>query len=231
MARQTMSRERIPGLSVALVDSHGPIWEAGFGFADDARKVPVDSNTMFSIQSMSKTFAGVGVLTAVRDRILDLDVPIEEYLPGFRIQSIFEERPQERMTLRHLLTHTAGFTHEAPVGNNYDPAEPTFEEHVASIQDTWLMFRVGERYGYSNLGIDLAGFILQKASGKSYSDYIQEEVLAPLGMSRTTLDPDIIRSAPNRAIGHQVGVSQCPSSRPWPRQVASIPPRTTWARS
>ncbi|MGA2976140.1 MAG: serine hydrolase domain-containing protein [Spirochaetia bacterium] len=210
MTRDTMARSRIPGLSIVLASSKGIIWEAGFGYADDARSIPVDPQTMFSIQSMSKTFTALGVLTAVRDKKLDLDSPISRYLPGFRVQSIFEDHPENRITLRHLLTHTAGFTHEAPRGNNYSPEEPSFDEHAASIEDTWLMFRVGERYSYSNLGIDLAGYAVEKATGRPFVDYMKEEVFQPLSLSRTTMDPAFIKSETNRATGHQRGCKNLP---------------------
>jgi CubicO group peptidase (beta-lactamase class C family) len=210
MTRQTVGKNRIPGLSIVLVTSRGPVWEAGFGYGDDARKVPVDPDTIFSVQSMSKTFTAVGVLTGVHDGILDLDTPVSRYLPDFRVQSIFEERPQDRITVRHLLTHTAGFTHEAPVGSNYDPETPTFDQHVASIQDTWLTFRVGEQYHYSNLGIDLAAYILEKRAGRPFEDYMQARVFAPLGMTRSTEIPARILAETNRAIGHARGFGALP---------------------
>ena len=105
------------------------------------------------------------VLAAVRDGLLDLDEPISSYLPEFTVGSVHEDRPQDRMTLRHLLSHTAGFVHEAPVGNNYEVGDASFEEHVASISETWLRFPVGERFGYSNLGIDLAASIVARTRG------------------------------------------------------------------
>ena len=210
MVRQTMSRSRIPGLSVVLCDSRGPIWEAGFGYGDDARTVPVDAHTLFSIQSMSKTFTAVGVLTAVRDGLVDLDAPISRYLPEFRVQSIFEDRPQDRITLRHLLMHTAGFTHEAPGGGNNDGTEIAFDRHAANIQDTWLMCRVGERYQYSNLGIDLAGFIVGRVSGTPFIDYMDRNVFAALDLGRTTMDPSRISTETNRATGHQRGFGRLP---------------------
>lgn len=83
MSVDTMKKARIPGLAIALTDEKELLWEAGFGFADDARKIPVTAETRFSIQSMSKVFTAVGVLTAVRDGLLDLDAPITRYLPGF----------------------------------------------------------------------------------------------------------------------------------------------------
>ncbi len=210
MIRKTMSRSRIPGLSVALCDSQGPIWEAGFGYGDDRRTVAVDGNTMFSIQSMSKTFTAVGALTAVRDGLVELDAPMSRYLPDFRIQSIFEDRPQDRITLRHLLMHTAGFTHEALGGGNYDGSGIDFDHHVENIQDTWLMCRVGERYQYSNLGIDLAGYLVERVSGTPFIAYMGENVFAPLGLDRTTMDPARITAEKNRATGHQNGLGRLP---------------------
>jgi CubicO group peptidase (beta-lactamase class C family) len=214
MIRKTMSRSRIPGLSVVLCDSRGPIWEAGFGYGDDARTVAVDGNTLFSIQSMSKTFTAVGVLTAVRDGLVELDAPISGYLPDFRIQSIFEDRPQDRITLRHLLMHTVGFTHEAPGGGNNDGSEIDFDRHVANIQDTWLMCRVGERYQYSNLGIDLAGYIVERVSGTPFIDYMGRNVFAALDLERTTMDPSRIKAETNRATGHQRGFTRLPVIAP-----------------
>ncbi len=210
MARQTMRRARIPGLSLAIADSRGTIWEAGFGWGDDAHKVAVDADTIFSVQSMSKTFTAVGVLTAVQEGLLNLDEPISRALPGFRIQSVFEENPQDRITLRHLLTHTAGFTHEAPGGGNYDASQPSFDEHVRAIQDTWLMFRAGERYQYSNLGIDLAGYMLEKATGTPFIQVMTRRVFDPLHLSRTTMEPARILAEQNRAVGHMRAVKDLP---------------------
>ena len=214
MIRKTMSRSRIPGLSVVLCDSRGPIWEAGFGYGDDARTVAVDGNTLFSIQSMSKTFTAVGVLTAVRDGLVELDAPISGYLPDFRIQSIFEDRPQDRITLRHLLMHTVGFTHEAPGGGNNDGSEIDFDHHVENIQDTWLMCRVGDRYQYSNLDIDLAGYIVERVSGTPFIDYMGRNVFAALDLERTTMDPSRIKAETNRATGHQRGFTRLPVIAP-----------------
>ena len=95
-------------------------------------------------------------------------MPITTYLPGFTVHSAFEAHPERRITLRMLLSHTAGFTHEAPLGNNYEPEPGDFDAHVRSISDTWLRFPVGTGYAYSNLGIDLAGYILEQVSNKPF---------------------------------------------------------------
>ncbi len=204
-----MAEHKIPGLSIAVVDREGILWTAGFGYGD-GRKIPVTPETTFSIQSMSKTFTATAVMFAVQDELVELDVPITRYLPDFTVNSRYEDSPQDKMTLRHLLTHTAGFTHEAPIGNNRDARFPSFEDHVKSISDTWLRYRVGERYAYSNLGIDLAAYILQVKSGKPFAQYMKEKVFDPLDMPNSSVDMEFIRRHPNRAIGHQLHCKKVP---------------------
>ena len=197
-----MKKDCLPGLSIALVDKYGVVWSKVYGFTDRKKKKPVTPDTIFSIQSMSKTFTATGVMVAVQDGLVDLDAPITTYIPNFRVNSRFEINPQEKMTLRHLLSHRAGFTHEAPIGNNNYPDFPSFEAHIESISDTWLRYPVGQRYCYSNLGIDLAGYILQVVSGKPFVQYMKEEVLGPIGMKNSSFDWNAIRNSENRAIGH-----------------------------
>jgi CubicO group peptidase (beta-lactamase class C family) len=192
----------IPGAAVAVVDDKQILWQGVYGYTTRAKERLVTPRTLFSIQSMSKSFTALGVLTAVQDGVLDLDCPITEYLPDFTVHSRFEENPGRKMTLRHLLSHKAGFTHEAPVGGNFDSRPCTFAEHILSISDTWLRYPVGYRYCYSNLGIDLAGWILEKKTGVPFAKYIHDRVLAPLGMSDSTLDIGAILKAEDRAVGH-----------------------------
>ena len=161
---ENMAKDDIPGVSVCLI-ADDKTWIEGFGVTDRHSNHRVRSDTLFSIQSTSKNFTATAIMLAVQQGILDLDEPITTYLPAFTVQSRFESVRQQMMTLRLLLSHRAGFTHEAPVGNNYEPAFPDFESHVRSISQTWLRFPVGERYRYSNLGVDLAGYILQVRSG------------------------------------------------------------------
>ncbi len=163
-----MAEQGIPGLAVALVDADQVLWVEGFGHLDGPDSAEVTPDTIFSIQSMSKLFTATAVMQAVASGQLDLDEPITTYLPEFTVHSAFEEHPERKITLRMLLSHTAGFTMEAPVGNNneLDPGE--FEAHVRSISDTWLRFPVGNGYAYSNLGIDVAGHILEQVEGKPF---------------------------------------------------------------
>jgi CubicO group peptidase (beta-lactamase class C family) len=197
-----MRESGIPGMAVAVVDEQGILWQEGFGYTDWDRRTPVTPSTIFSLQSMSKSFTATAAMIAAQDGLVDLDAPITTYLPDFKVHSIFEEHPEQKMTLRILLSHTAGFPHDTSYGGNHDNAPYSFEKHIASISDTWLMFPVGTRYHYSNEGIDLAGYILEVRSGMPFIQYVREKVLDPLGMKSTTLDYKQVRAASNRAIGH-----------------------------
>lgn len=202
---QRMQQENVAGLAVAVVDDQHILWAEGFGYTDWDEKIPVASSTLFSIQSMSKSFTATAVMFAVQDGLVDLDEPIATYLPDFHVNSIFDEHPEQKITLRMLLSHTAGFAHEAPYGGNFTHPAYSFEKHIASISDTWLKFPVGTRYSYSNLGIDTAGYILQVRSGMPFIEYVQEKILNPLGMKDSTLDIKTVRCTATRAIGHQNG--------------------------
>jgi CubicO group peptidase (beta-lactamase class C family) len=199
---RVMQKQHIPGMAVAIVDDTRVVWSEGFGYTDWDRQTPITVDTPFSIQSMSKSFTAAAVMLAVQEGLVDLDTPVSTYLPDFQVNSIFEARPQDKITLRHLLSHTAGFTHDAPVGNNNDLDPGTWEEHIASISDTWLLFPVGTRYHYCNNGIDLAAYIVEVRAGIPFQQYVQSRLLDPLGMAHSTFDIETIRALPDRAIGH-----------------------------
>jgi CubicO group peptidase (beta-lactamase class C family) len=211
--QDAMAENGIEGIAVCLIHEGLPVWVEGFGVTKQGGS-RVDSNTMFSIQSTSKNLTAVAILLAVQQGLLDLDEPISTYLPKWSVQSRFESAPQDRITLRFLLSHRAGFTHEAPVGNNYDPAFPSFDAHVSSIADTWLRYPVGERYHYSNLGFDLAGYILQTRTGKPFADWVRDALFRPLGMHNATFSSDDYDARTNRAVGHVKGYDTVPLRTP-----------------
>ncbi len=212
-----MAKDKVPGVSFAIVDRVGILWAAGFGYTDYDLKTPVTTDTMFLICSMSKTITATAVMVAVQDGLLELDVPIIEYLPQFTVNSRFEENPEKKITLRHLLNHTSGIAFEAPVGNGREPSYGTLEQHVLSVCDTWLRHKVGERYSYSGFGYDLVAYILQVRSGQPFAKYLEDKVFTPLNMTNCSVDPEFIRNHPNNAIGHMQYVKQVPLAMdvPW----------------
>lgn len=91
-----MKSSNLPGASIVITNKDEILWAAGFGYTDRKNGKPVDTETIFSLQSNSKTFTAMGVLTAVRDKKLDLDEPITTYLPGFTVNSRFEKNPEKK---------------------------------------------------------------------------------------------------------------------------------------
>jgi CubicO group peptidase (beta-lactamase class C family) len=213
--RAAMLKDRIPSAAICLVSERRPVWIEAFGVIDERSNRPVDLDTIFSIQSTSKNMTATAIMLAVQRGLLDLDKPIAAYLPDFTVNSRFKARPQEDMTLRHLLSHRAGFTHEAPIGNNDDLSFPSFEAHVRSISDTWLRFPVGDRFRYSNLGVDLAGFILQTVMKKPFAACLKELIFDPLGMYSTTAQTSDYMRRVNRALGHVDGHETRPRALPF----------------
>ncbi len=197
-----LPRHRVPGLAVGIADRAGPIWSAGFGTTARDGGHPVSPETIFSLQSISKMYTATAVMCAVADGLVDLDAAVTTYLPEFTVHSDWEPEPQSQITLRHLLSHRTGLVHEAPRGSNFNGDDDSFDDHCASISDTALQFRVGERYAYSNLGIDLAAWVLQRMSGLAFPAYLDRVLLGPLDLRRTTFDPARIAAEPDRATGH-----------------------------
>jgi CubicO group peptidase (beta-lactamase class C family) len=196
-----MKKTDTPGLSVAIIKDWKPIWMGSFGSTDTTGNKKVNNKTIFAIQSLSKSITTVAILTAVQDGILNLDVPISTYLPDYKLISKFEEHPQNKITLRHLLCHRAGLAHNLPDVDSMEARKRSLEQHVGKISQTELIHPVGEQLSYSNLGFDLAGYILQKVSGEPFGQYVKRKVFKPLCMDNSFLVAEEIRKHENRAIG------------------------------
>lgn len=190
MLPAAMALRDITGASIALVDDENIVWSAGFGYTDRSRKVKVTPDTLFHAGSISKSFTALGVLKAVDKGLLALDDPLKKHLPWFTVNSRSGEAEAEKITIRHLLSHHSGLGTWSPLGNPSDPQyhTRTFEDVVKSTRDSWLKFPAGERFEYSNQGINLAGYALEVTSGKPFADFMREELLGPLGMTVSTFD-------------------------------------------
>lgn len=191
----------VPGAAMAVVDRDQVIVEQVYGVTAEPGSSAIKPDTIFCIRSISKSVTALAVLVAVQDGLVDLDTPISKYLPEFTVHSRFDPHPEDLITLRHMLSHWAGFTHDPPVGIDLD--EPGyFGRYVASISDTWLRFPVGYRHQYSNYGYDLAAYLIQLRSGQSFAEFARKKVLEPIGMMRSTFDLESVQRIEDRAVGH-----------------------------
>ena len=226
-----MAGNQVPGVAVALVDDQTVVWSGGFGFTDRSGKQRITADTRFSLQSVTKTYTATAFMKAVHQGRFTLDQPLKGAVPGFGVRCRWGETEADRITFRHLLCHQAGLCHEAPIGNNLGEWHCGFDEHVRSISDTWLKCRVGERFRYSNLGFDLAGYALQLRAGKPFPRLMQEELFEPLGMTASTCDQ--ARALGDAAVpGAMSRDGRCPRWRyPCSRRAECTRPRTTWRGS
>jgi CubicO group peptidase (beta-lactamase class C family) len=180
---QKMKEQNIPGLAVALVSKKGTIWCECFGYTDMSKQKAVDTDTLFSLQSTTKTVTAVAFLLAVQKGLVALDDSVVDYYPEFTVNSRFGESQYKKITFRHLLSHASGLTRESKVGGVFNYADCTWEEHIAGISGSWLKYPVGDGVSYSNAGMDLVTYVLERITGESYPAYVQQILGDPLGIT------------------------------------------------
>lgn len=175
----------LPGLAVGIVYDQDLIWQKGFGYADVEQKTPMTPQTIFRIASITKLFTGTAVMQ-LRDRgKLQLDDPVEKYLPWFKIKNRFPDAPT--ITIRHLMTHTSGLPGEAAFPYWTDHKFPTLGQIMETLPDQETIYPSETKFKYSNLGMALLGQVVVTASGENYATYIQNHILKPLEMNNTSV--------------------------------------------
>ncbi|MBC2667585.1 serine hydrolase domain-containing protein [Novosphingobium piscinae] len=195
----------VPGLVYGVVAEGRLVHVRALGVQDTVSQTPVTADSLFRIASMSKAFTALAILKLRDDGKLSLDTPAERYIPqmkGWR----YPTSDSPKITVRHLLTHTAGFVEDNPWGDR---------QQVMAETDFTRLITAGPAFArppglameYSNLGYALLGRIITNVSGKPYQDYIRGELMQPLGLRDTGYD--IFASPPaRRALGYRWQDSQ-----------------------
>jgi CubicO group peptidase (beta-lactamase class C family) len=179
-------QNHFPGLVYGLVVDGKLIHTGNAGYINLAEKIPADSNSEFRIASMTKSFTAMAILKLRDEGKLKLDDPVNLYIPELAAQKyLTNDAPP--ITIRHLLTHTAGFPEDNPWG---DRQLDTPDVDLIKMVGNGISFSnvPGVNFEYSNLGFTLLGHIIQKVSGESYESYITENILLPLGMTNTCFE-------------------------------------------
>jgi CubicO group peptidase (beta-lactamase class C family) len=172
-----------PGLSIGIVHDQELVWAAGFGRASLERDRPATPESLYRIASITKLFTSTAVLQLRDAGRLQLDDPIARHLPWFTIGQAHADAPV--ITIRHLLTHTAGLPREAGFPYWTDGDFPTVEKVRERLPHQRAALPTETEWKYSNLGLTLAGEIVAAVSGRPYAEYVVQHVLEPLGMKRT----------------------------------------------
>lgn len=181
------AREHIPGAAWAVVVD-GEVAHVGTaGTRIAGAEAPVDGDTVFRIASMTKSFTAMAILVLRDEGRLSLDDPVERYLPELRALD-YPTRDAPRLTLRHLLSHSAGFPEDNPWGDQQLAA--TEDEFTAMLLRGFPFSNApGLAFEYSNLGFAILGRVVTRVAGMPYRDFVATRILKPLGMTSTTLEP------------------------------------------
>lgn len=198
--------QRMPSLTVAIVHAGEQVYAHSFGFADLAAQRVATPATRYRIGSLTKPLTATLVMALVEDGLLDLDEPVRSYLPHLEL------RPSPHwagtvepvaVTLRQLLTHTAGVPAAPPnlVANGRDPFGGISSEALdAALEDVILEWPPGIYYSYSNYAFGIVGRVVEAVTGRSFDEVLTERLLEPLGMRATSLE---LPHSRDRAVGYR----------------------------
>ncbi|HTZ49119.1 MAG TPA: serine hydrolase domain-containing protein [Verrucomicrobiae bacterium] len=204
----------------ALVGKDGKVvFEQAYGMADREKKIPNTVNTKFRIGSMNKMFTAVSILQLVQAGKIQLTDPLGKYLPDYANKNV-----ATKVTIHELLTHTGG------TGDFFGPEFDAHREELKTLQDYVklyekrdLKFDPGSKWEYSNYGFLLLGVVIEKVSGQSYYDYVQEHVFKPAGMESTGSLPEN-QTVADRSVGYME-----PKPGTWEPNTNTLPYRGTSA--
>jgi CubicO group peptidase (beta-lactamase class C family) len=178
---EIMEEAGIPGASVAVGIGGQIVWAEGFGWADVELGVPVTTLTRFRVGSVSKPITAAGLGLLVERGQVDLDAPIQTYLPDF---------PEKRwpVTTRQLGGHTAGIRHYRGAEMMSARRYPTVQSGLEIFADDSLLFEPGTEFSYSSYGWNLLSAVMEGASGEDFLTFMRDEVFEPLGLRHTVAD-------------------------------------------
>ncbi len=200
-----------PPAVTVLIDRKGEtVFDFSIGLADVAEKRAATSESVYAIGSITKSFTALATLQLVDRGVLSLDDTVGKWLPDY-------QGPARDVTIARLLDHTSGipnYTDNRPLYPRLERNGWTRDEMVANISALPLQFAPGARWSYTNSGYYLLGLIVEKASGKDYYAYLQQNVFDPLGMAHTYSGDDTAL-VPGRVRGYRVGSQGTTQAPPW----------------
>lgn len=178
--QRLLEEQKIAALSVALLDARGTIWAEGFGLADPGQFQPATADTIYRLGSISKLVTDLAAMQLVEQGRLQLDRPVVHY---------DQEFPYPEVTLRMLMCHRSGVAREPRAGSYFDPTGPGLRATVQSLTGVPLVYPAGSTTKYSNAGVSAVGRVVEVVGGAPFADYVQRQVLDPLGMTRSSFVP------------------------------------------
>jgi CubicO group peptidase (beta-lactamase class C family) len=210
LIKKQMRSNDVTGLSIAVVDGQRVVWAEGFGYADLERKIPATPETVYQLGSIAKLFTASAVMQLAEQDKLDIDQPVERYIPDFSVKSRFTQSAP--ITLRNLLTHHSGLPANLLKGMSVSDPEP-FDRIVDRLHNEYVSYPPNYVFNYSNIGMSLAGVAVERVSGEDFVSYMDEHMLQPLGMTHTRFSQHVhAKSYNNNKELPVLGLRDIPSS-------------------
>lgn len=197
--RQQMMAEDIPGLAVVVVRGSQVVYLEGFGVTSLNTPQPVTPQTVFDLASSSKSFTALAVLLLRDDGLIDLDLPVQHYLPDFQLADAGESA---EITVRQLMHQTSGLPGKFSEPLAYHQGSDAMEKLIAALGRVQLVNPPGSSFEYANINYAILGALIEEVSGMPFEDYMQQQLFTPLGMVSTTMYPEEAARS-ERADGHQ----------------------------
>lgn len=180
---QIVQGYEIPGLAVGIVKDNKLFYARGFGVRSLATGEPVTPASLFHLASVSKPFVATAVVQLVERGQVDLDAPVVNYLPYFKL----DDERYTTITVRQMLSHISGMPDTDEYGwEQPDYDEGALERYVRSLSHESLIAAPGEKFAYSNIAYEVLGDLIAKVSAQPFEQYITENILRPLGMTQST---------------------------------------------
>jgi CubicO group peptidase (beta-lactamase class C family) len=194
LAAQAMQQWKVPGLALGVVKDGKLIYAKGYGFRDLEHKLPVDTNTLFAIGSISKSFTSLAFAMLNDEGKVDWDKPVRDYLPEFQL---YDAVASERATPRDLFSHRTGLPRHDIVWYSSDFSRPDIVSRLKYLKPS-KDFR--SAYQYNNLTIMTMGYMEGKLTGLGWEDTIRQKIFTPLGMTHSDLSVGDIEKTDNHAL-------------------------------
>ncbi|MEU7476639.1 serine hydrolase domain-containing protein [Lentzea sp. NPDC042327] len=179
---ELVARHGVPGATAAVL-AGDELVEAAAGVLNKKTGVETTTDSLFQIGSITKVWTTTLVMQLVDEGLVDLDAPLRTYLPEFRIA---DEDAAQRITVRQLLNHTAGF--EGDLFTDTGRGDDSVEKYIATLHDTPQLFAPGGMFSYNNAGYTVLGRVVEVVRGKHYDRCLHEHLFAPLGLTHAATD-------------------------------------------
>ena len=180
-----MDRYDVPGVTVALIRQGEVIWSNAFGYADIEQGTRMTTDTVCRVESISKSVTARGVMRLVEMGEIELDDPVHQYLTSWEFPE--SEFNTDRVTVRHLLSHSSGLP-LGTIGLEYAPGEEKSSLRESLTREVHFVQAPGKSFLYSNPGFNLLEVLIEDVTGRDFSEFMEDEILAPLGMVNASFE-------------------------------------------